>query len=415
MNSTLFLLVGLLVPIGPMLAEEQPELLTNERLSQIRAEAAAHHPAVDAARLKAIAAYQDIRATRLWDDPSIGLAVMAANTAKRKDDGDLRFSIEQPLPRPGLFEANRAKSEAISRAESQRTRSSALSLGSAAAKNAIELALADDAIRVQTQQISWLKKAVENARERSLNPGETGTDALRLESQLAQEELTLEAAKRTRDSLAQRLNLTLSRPLNSPWPQMRLPEQAVPVPVASAEIARIPRVNPQVLAMRNMASAAAADTRIADRERQPGFSVGVETDLYSGGDFRSATLGLKMTLPWFNEPSYQAKIDASHSREQATGKDTQATMREVAAGVLSAVNDAANAGAQARAYAGDIYEKTAKAKTTLEDSWITSKAPLTDLLESNRLLFSIRLEQRRFIAMQLGALEDLYLLVPNPQ
>lgn len=411
MKSTLCFLLGLLVPTGLLLGEE-PAPLTDEMLSRLRAEAVRNHPSVDSAKLKATAAIQDIRSVRLWDDPMAGLMLMGAEKTMREDDGDIRLSIEQPLPRPGLYAANRAKAEAVSRAEAQNVRVSALSRGNSTAKNAIELALADEAIRIQTIQITWLGKMVENARQRSVNPGETGIDALRLESELAREEQTLEAAKRTRDSIAQRLNLSLGRPLETSWPQMRLPERPVPVPVANAEISRIPRANPQILAMKEMASAASADTRIADRERQPGFSVGVETDLYSGGDFRSATLGLKMTLPWFNEPSYQAKIDASRSRERAASKDTESAVREVADGVLMTVNEASNAGAQARAYSGDIFDRASKATTSLEDSWITSKAPLTDLLESNRLLFSIRLEQRRFIAMQLAALEDLYLLVP---
>ncbi len=381
-------------------------------LSRLRAEAVRNHPAVDSAKFKATAASQDIRSVRLWDDPMAGLMIMGAEKMMREDDGDIRLSIEQPLPRPGLYAANREKAEAMSRAEAQNVRVSALSRGNSTAKNAIELALADEAIRIQTTQIGWLRKMVENARQRSVNPGETGIDALRLESELAREEQTLQAAKRTRESIAQRLNLSLGRSLETSWPQMRLPEQPVPVPVANAEIARIPRANPQILAMKEMASAASADTRIADRERQPGFSVGVETDLYSGGDFRSATLGLKMTLPWFNEPSYQAKVDASRSRERAANKDTESAVREVADGVLMTVNEAANSAAQARAYSGEIFDRASTATTTLEDSWITSKAPLTDLLESNRLLFSIRLEQRRFIAMQLAALEDLYLLVP---
>jgi hypothetical protein len=42
-----------------------------------------------------------------------------------------------------------------------------------------------------------------------------------------------------------------------------------------------------------------------------------------------------------------------------------------------------------------------------------SPNPLTDLLDSSRMLFSIRLEQRRMVAMQLAALEQLHTLVPN--
>jgi hypothetical protein len=87
--------------------------------------------------------------------------------------------------------------------------------------------------------------------------------------------------------------------------------------------------------------------------------------------------------------------------------------REVAAMVLTAATEAANAAAQARAFSGEIHEKAVKATQTTEAAWISSKAPLTDLLDSARALFAIRLEQRRMVAMQLAALEELQTLVPD--
>ena len=42
-----------------------------------------------------------------------------------------------------------------------------------------------------------------------------------------------------------------------------------------------------------------------------------------------------------------------------------------------------------------------------------SQARRQFLLDSARMLFSIRLEQRRMIAMQQAALEELHTLVPN--
>ena len=142
--------------------------------------------------------------------------------------------------------------------------------------------------------------------------------------------------------------------------------------------------------------------------------MGVDTRLYSGtGDIRSTTFGVKMSLPWFNDGSYQAKIDAAKSREIAAGRDVEAMRREIATMVVSATTEAGNAAAQARAYSGDIHDKALKARQTTEAAWISSKAPLTDLLDSSRTLFTIRLEQRRMIAMQLAALEELHTLVPN--
>jgi outer membrane protein TolC len=186
------------------------------------------------------------------------------------------------------------------------------------------------------------------------------------------------------------------------------------VPIARSEIARIPHANPKVRAMREMVGAAKAATRVADRERLPEVAVGIDTQLYSGtGDIKSTTFGVKLSLPWFNDPSYQAKIDAAKIRELTATQDVETMRREIAGMVSMAVTEATNAAAQARAYSGEIQQKALKATQTTEAAWLSSKAPLTDLLDSARSLFLIRLEQRRMIAMQLAALEELHTLVPN--
>ncbi len=87
----------------------------------------------------------------------------------------------------------------------------------------------------------------------------------------------LDAARRSREGFARKLNLTLGRPLDSPWPELKLPATPPPVPVALAEIARIPHANPKVRAMKEMAGAAGAESRMADRERLPEVSVGIDT------------------------------------------------------------------------------------------------------------------------------------------
>lgn len=412
MKIRLWIFASLVAAGGSLMAAE-PRITNDAFLAPLRAEASHKHPAAKAATLKAGAAEKDIRAVRLWDDPMVGLMLMGAEKKMRMDDGDIRLSLEQPLPKPGLYQANRSKAEAIRRAEDENAKTSSLAAGALAAKDAIELALADESIRLQEEQIRWMKAMADNARQRALNPDQTSIDALRLESELAKEEQILEAAKRTRKSIAERLNLGLGRPLGEQWPILSLPASPPPTPIGTAEVTRISRVNPRVLAMKEMAAAAGAETRIADRERLPGVSLALESSMYSGGDLRSSSIGVQMNLPWFNEPSYKARVDAARLREQSAAKDVDATIREIAADVLTLANEAANAAAQSRAYSGEIFTKGQEATRTLETSWISSKATLTDLLDANRLLFSIRLEQKRYLAMQLSALEDLRVLVPN--
>ena len=344
----------------------------------------------------------------------IGLGFMGSSEMMRSDDGDIMVGIEQALPKPGMFDAQRRKVEAMGRAEFQNALTSSLVAGAEASRSAIEVALADESIRLQQSQIDWLTAMVENARQMAADPMGSSSDALRMETELAKETQMLDAARRSREGYAQKLNLTLGRPLESPWPALRLPATPPPVPLAQSEIARIPHASPKVRAMKEMVGAANAETRMADRERLPEVAVGIDTQLYSGtGDIKSTTIGVKMSLPWFNDPSYQAKINASKSRELSATQDVETMRREIAAMVLTAVTEAANAAAQARAYSGEIHEKAQSATKTIEAAWISSKAPLTDLLDSARTLFAIRLEQRRMIAMQLAALEELQTLVPN--
>ena len=301
----------------------------------------------------------------------------------------------------------------MQRAESHKVRGSALEVGAEAARLAIELALADEAIGLQTRDLAWMGEMTENARQRALDPSETSVDALRWESEQAKEGQMLQAAERTRDGLAARLNLVLGRDPASPWPHLALPSAPPPVPVANAEIARIHRANPEVRSMREMTSAAQAEARIADRERLPSVAVGVESAIYSGGDYRSTTFGVKVSLPWFNDRSYRAAVDAAKTREQAAAKDVESLRLEIAGKIQAAITEAATAAEQARAHVREIHPKIQQASDAVQTAWISSKSPLTDLLDSRRMLLASEVEERRWIALQLAALEELNLLVPS--
>ena len=398
---------------GLLLQAQVSQTLDEGLLARLRAEASHTHPSAIAGQLRAAATARDVRAVRLWDDPRVGFGFMAANQAMRADLGDLTIGVEQMLPKPGMFDAQRRKADALHRAEGENSRGATLAAGAQAAKAAIELALADESLTLQQAQLGWLSAMAENARQMAAGPMGSNIDALRMATELAKEQQMLAAARRSRDGLAQQLNLTLGRPLEASWPALTLPAIPPPVPLAVAEIARIPRANPKVRAMTEMAGAATAETRVADRERLPEVSVGIDSNVYSRGDWRSTTLGVKLSLPWFNDRSYQAKVAAARSRELAAGREVEAMRREVAGEVLAAATEAANAAAQARAYAGEVHDQALQTTQTIQAAWISSKAPLTDLLDSSRLLFSIRLEQRRFSAMQLAALEELHTLVPG--
>jgi len=402
-----WLLAGSLVQAG------ETKLLDDAALDAIRTEAARQHPSTKAALYQEAAANEDVRGVRLWDDPMVGLGFMAARSPQmRREEGDLQIGVEIPIPKPGLYQANLLKTEALRRAETEKTRAARIESGTEATMLAIELALADEIVHLSSGELAWLSEMGTNADQMALNPGATGIDSIRIASEKVKLEQDLASSRRTRDGISSQLNIVMGKPVANAWPAFRLPASAPPAPLPTAEVARIPFANPQVRAMREMADAADADIRIADRERLPSFSAGIETRGYSQDGYRGTTLGLKMTVPWFNRDNYQAKVDAAKFRSDAAVADIESARREVAGQVIAAATEAANAAAQARAYGGEIRKKAIEANESVQASWINSKAPLTDLLETRRLLFSVDLEQRRQIAMQLAATEKLNLLVP---
>lgn len=412
MHSIFLMMTGLAVS-GGLLHAQESQRLNDHLLSQLRSEAARNHPAAVAGKLRAHAAGRDVAAVRLWNDPMAGLGFMAAEKMMRASDGDVMVAVEQSLPKPGWFDAQRGKAEAMHRAAIENATVDSLAVGAEAARAAIELALADESVDLQRAQVEWLTAMAKNAEQMTADPMSNNIEAMRMTTELAREQQMLDAARRNRDGLARQLNLTLGRSIDGSWPSLKLPDRPLPVPVATTEIGRITRANPKVRSMIEMTGAARAETRMADRERLPEVSLGIDSRMYSGGDYRSTTLGVKMSMPWFNDHSYQAKISAAKDREAVASREVEAMRREVAVRVLAAATEAANAAAQARAYAGDVRDKAEKTTQTIEAAWISSKAPLTDLLDASRALFAIRLEQRRMIAMQLAALEELHTLVPD--
>ncbi|HEX5789831.1 MAG TPA: TolC family protein, partial [Luteolibacter sp.] len=151
----------------------------------------------------------------------------------------------------------------------------------------------------------------------------------------------------------------------------------------------------------------------ARSERLPEVAVGVDAQLYSAtGDVRNTVVGIKLSMPWFNDPAYQSQIDAARSRKDAAQAQVETMRREMASMVAMLATEAANAAAQARAYGGDVRNKAQLATESTKAAWISSKATLSDVLDATRSLYAVRLEERRMLAMQLAALEDLEALVP---
>lgn len=391
---------------------QEAQILTPEYLDGLRAAVRAEHPSLAAARAKLRAADAAVRGVRLWEDPMAGVAFTAAEADMRRDEGDLMFSFEQTLPRKKLYEAERSKMKAERSMTAADLEATALKLETLAAQTVIELALADEMIAIDTSQLLWAERMAANARERLKNPDGTASEALRMESELAQEKQKLTSNRLMRQRLVKQLNILLGKPADTPWTSFKLPPNPLEAPALENALAQVAAHNPMLHALGSAAEASGADAEIAERESKPMFSVGVDSKIYSGGDFREAAIGAKMTIPLFNRSIYRARVDRANENREAALKQMEAVERELRSELVMAYTDAENAASQAATFAKEVIPRAEKAAESTENAWITSKANLLELLEAQRAVLNARLEERRFVAAQAAALERLRSIVP---
>lgn len=375
-----------------------PTRASAEYIAGLIRESVSSHPSIEAAKARTDAATSAIRAVRLWEDPQLGLGGMAAEKSMRMDDGDIRVGVDQMLPRKGLFRAEKRRATAEQQVQDSTRQQSEAELGLTVGQTVVELALADELIRLQSENLEWLKTMVEIAAERSKSPDGSASESLRLESELALRTQALASLKRTRGQYASTLNLLLNRPVDSSFGALSLDSRPSRLTDAIALREQLERNNPQLAAMRHQVESAEAEADISREKRKPVFSVGMETNTYSGGDFRSAMLAVRVTLPWFNRAVYRADLARAEDLRDATIHDLAAQQRELYSQLITLITEAQNNQATFESYADEVLPKTDKAVESIQSAWISAKSTLLDVLDARRTLIEAKQEQKRALA-----------------
>jgi outer membrane protein TolC len=331
----------------------------------------------------------------------------------RQANGDIMVGIDQPLPRLSLYKAEKRKANADELAQQSTQRQTANELGLSVAQAVLELALADEVIRLQAENLEWLGTIVKTAEQRTKNPDSTATETLRLESEFAVRRQTLASARRQRAQFATTLNLLLVRPPESPWAPLMLPTQAEEIFNSIVLKVRLERDNPQLDAMRHQVEGAQAEADAARARKKPMFSVGTQYFTYSRGTINDSMLvfGFKMTLPWFNSRVYKADIERADNLRAASQQDLDAEQRELYTQLTALITEAKNQQQLAEAYTDEVLPKSEQALVTLQNAWVSSKATLLEVLDARRLLLDARQEQKRALAARHAASYSLSALL----
>jgi outer membrane protein TolC len=397
-------------------AGESPVSATAEFIARLAAEAQRSHPKIQAERARTEAALAGITAIRLWEDPDAIFGVTAASRAMQMDDGDVRVGVEQKLPRTGVYRAEVRRAAAESQAQDAMRRLSANELALSVAQAALELALADEVIGLQADDVRWLETIVGTALERVKDPNATAAEPLRLEGELALRSQRLEAARRERAQFERNLNILLGRNPNAHWPALVLPSEARVPKSVSALRAKLEADNPMLAGLRYKIDSATAEED-AFRERQkPTFAVGVESSIYSrDADVKETMLSMRVSLPWFNRAAYRADVARAERLKAAAQSDLAAQQRELFAKLTQLLTQAENSLRIVTAYSSDVLPKAGKALDVTRSAWVSSKATLLEVLDSRRALLEARQEQKRASAAFHVALHSLAALTsPGP-
>lgn len=402
-------LTALALSLAAALTAQAEDSATPAFIARLVREAVTTHPSVEAANARTQAASAAIGSIRLWEDPQLGLGTLFASQMNRQGQGDIIAGIEQMLPRPKLYQAEKRRALAEQQVQQATRRQTANEIALSVAQSVLELALADEVVRLQTENVGWLQTIVKTAEERAKSPDATATETLRLESELAVQTQTLEAAKRQRTQYATTLNLLMGRATSRAWQPLSLPVQAQELSSAAALKARLERDNPKLAALRHQVAGAQAEADAAREKRKPAFSVGLQVNAYSAGNSRDVMtmLTVGMNLPWFNRSAYKADIAHAESQRAAAQGDLAAEQRMLHTQLTLLMTEAENSRRLAAAYASEVLPKTEKTVETLQNAWVSSKATLLEVLEARRALLQARQEQKRALAAQNVATQAL--------
>jgi cobalt-zinc-cadmium efflux system outer membrane protein len=191
---------------------------------------------------------------------------------------------------------------------------------------------------------------------------------------------------------------------------MELPEVAGPIPFTTRLLQFAEKFEPKLRTMREQREQAEAMVDLTRKERRPDLAAGVEARHYSRtGEGRSASVILKMTLPFFNRGKYNAAVRRDEARVQEIDYRIEDTIYELRTEVHHLVAMIDNARREALLYRDEIIPRSEQALRSAEAAWRASRDAFRDVLDARRMLLEARTMYLKAVAEQYIAISELIL------
>ncbi len=362
-----------------------------------------NHPALKAARARFDAANSQAAGTRRFADPTVRLggSVFDERHMMARDEGNLVYGLEQKLPVLGKESAARAQAEAEAGVAGTRVESLFQQLRMDLARTVLDAALADETVRIDTEDLAWIDLAVRTAESRFQSNQGTSVEVLRLQNERTRR-VTQLANDRQRAAAARAwVNHALGREPLSEVPAFVLPEIAPSLESTPDLLKRATANGPLLRELDRERRAAAATVESTRRSSRPDLAVGIEGREYAGdAGFRNGTLTLSLNLPWWNRAAYRRDLERDRSRLRAVEQDSADAALSLRNELHHELIEISNARREALASRDELLPRTEQAVTAAMTAWTSNRGLLGDVLDARRMRLETRLGLARAIAEQ---------------
>jgi cobalt-zinc-cadmium efflux system outer membrane protein len=404
------ILIPALVSARLLAAQEPVVLLTPQLINELAEEARTNNAALWANRARVVAAEENAKTIPLWRDPEVMAGGMIAEEAKRADDGDLIYGVQQALPVFGKEKAlrNAARSEAA--VEEADLEYQFQNLRKTLAQALFNAALADEVLVLSRQDLAWLETLTAAVEQRYQAGDASQVDVLRVQNERSKRAEMIRSDENMRHDAYVSINRLLNRNLLSGWARMQLPPIPGPVPFTERLFGYASKFEPKVLMMRTQIERAEAAVEASRKGRRPELTAAVQGRNYvRTGEGRSAEIVLKMTLPFFNNNKYKAAI----RRDEARVKEIENQLEDYIHGLRAEIHHLTaridNARREALVYRDQIIPRSEQALRSAEAAWQASRDAFRDVLDARRMLIDARTMYVRAVAEQYIAMSELIL------
>lgn len=399
-------------PVVPPLRDTNAIVVTTALIAELADQARLSNAALRATAERTLAAGQELRGVRTWEDPMarFGGSVFSQRGMSPAEQGNLVYGVEQKLPLFGKAAAARRVAEA-GQGTAQRNAEYQFQLTRLEiARGLFKAALADRTAEIGEEDLAWLDRMTAVAEERYRAGTASQVDVLRLQNERAKRANQLQSERNQRNAERALLNRQLGRAPDAHWPLLRLPDIAPAIPDDGRLTGLALRGEARLKVLRQeirQAEAIALQTR---KQRLPDVSAGIDGRQYSGdGGFREGMFSVSLNLPWFNDSKYTADRRRDEARLRATMLEAEDYEIMVMAEVrrLTLAIDAARR--EALLYRDENIPRAEQALAAAHASWLANRGMFNDIMEARRMVLEGRVMLTRATADQWLMMSELVL------